>query len=154
MTRVLEEVGGLGLRLFDTALLEATGSPLVSGPMAEAKFTNGHVAIIAFLLLVTDRVAALLVASRKAKRVLARKVDSSTPLDYQIRSVRWFENCYWVIQAIICLIAFWVIGFLQIVNPTLIEDKLGKIAFASVGFLISIGCSTMNAMIEEIDRRL
>lgn len=116
--------------------------------------TGGHLVITAFIFLVVDRTAALFVASRKAKRVLARKVTALTPANYQVRSIRWLEEWYWVVQAMIFLAAFWMLGILQIINPRLIQDEIGKIAFATVGFLISFSCSILNSMIEEIDRRL
>jgi hypothetical protein len=123
--------------------------------MTDAEFvTNGHLVITGFLMLIIDRTAALHVASRKANRVLTKKVTPAEPQTLQIRVLQWLQNGYWLAQAIIFLAAFWVLGLLQIINPKLIQDEVGKITFASVVFLVSFGCSVLNAMIEDLDRRL
>ena len=116
--------------------------------------SRDNLVITGFMLLIIDRTAVLHVASRKADRVLTRKVTAATPRTLQIRVLQTLQNSYWLAQAIIILVAFWVLGLLQIASPKLIHDEVGKIAFASVGFLVSFGCSIMNSMIEDLDRRL
>lgn len=105
----------------------------------------------AFLLLVIDRGVALYFVREKAAKVLDKFPNGKRVPERLI--VQWYFDEFLPILAQSALAIFILVSFVQLTDRPSLSNDFGRLVFAVISFMLSVGGTVVNICIEKVDRR-